>query len=199
MALIPTVIERAPQGGERAYDIYSRLLMERIIFVSGQITAELANTTIAQLLFLQKEDNKKDIIMYINSNGGSIDAGMAIIDTMYHVAPPITTVAVGLAASMGALILTCGEKGRRYSLPSASILIHQPLGGAEGQATDIEIAMKHIQKFKIDINNLLHRQTGQPMDKIKQDVERDYWMSAKEAKEYGLIDDVLTTSVEMGL
>lgn len=188
--LIPTVIEKDPRG-ERAYDIYSRLLKERIIFVSGEINSESANLIIAQLLFLQKEDSKKEIVMYINSPGGSVDAGRAIIDTMYHVAPPITTVAVGLAASMGALILTCGEKGKRFSLPSASILIHQPLGSAEGQATDIEISAKQILRAKEEIIDLLVRQTGQERKKIEIDVERDYWMNGAEAKEYGLIDDVL--------
>ncbi len=194
--LIPTVIERDPKG-ERAYDIYSRLLKERIIFVTGEINTDSANSIIAQLLFLQKEDESKDITMYINSQGGVIDSGMAIIDTMYHIKPEVSTVAVGLAASMGALLLTCGKKGKRFSLPSASILIHQPLGGVEGQATDIEITANWILKRKNNIIDLIVRQSGQSREKVAQDVERDFWMTGEDAKQYGLIDDVLTSEKEV--
>jgi ATP-dependent Clp protease protease subunit len=194
--LIPTVIERDPKG-ERAYDIYSRLLIERIIFVTGAINSEVANAIIAQLLFLQKVDENKPITMYVNSPGGEIDAGRAIIDTMMHVKAPISTISIGLSASMAALILTCGDKGKRFALPSASILIHQPLGGVEGQATDIEISAKRILREKDEINELLAKRTGQKISKIKIDVERDYWMSAQEAKKYGLIDEVLTPSKKM--
>jgi|SRR5579872_1840880 len=189
-ALIPTVIEKDPKG-ERAYDIFSRLLKDRIIMITGEITIESANLIIAQLLFLQKEDAHKDITMYINSPGGVIDAGRAVIDTMYYIQPEVSTIAIGMAASMGATILTCGEKGKRFALPSASILIHQPLGAAEGQATDIEISAKRIIRMKEEMAQLMARQTGQALEKIQQDMERDFWMSADEAQEYGLIDTVL--------
>lgn len=196
MPLIPTVIEKEPKG-ERAYDIFSRLLKDRIIFMSGEVTMQSADLVIAQLLFLEKEDEKKDIIMYINSPGGQVDAGFAIVDTMYHIKPDVVTIASGLAASMGSIILACGKKGKRYSLPSASILIHQPLGSAEGQATDIEISAKRILKHKEDSINLLVRQTGQPKEKVARDVERDFWLSAEEAKDYGLVDEVLKTTKEL--
>lgn len=189
MNLIPTVIEKS-RNGERAYDIYSRLLKDRIIFISGEIRMEMANTIIAQLLFLDSENNK-DIKLYINSPGGSIYAGMAIIDTMRHLKSNVSTVAVGLAASMGATILAAGEKGKRYSLPNARILIHQPLGGAEGSAKDVEISVQELLKAKQDLFKYLAQWTGQKKSKIEKDADRDFWMSAKEAKEYGLIDKVI--------
>ncbi len=188
--LIPTVIERSSQG-ERAYDIYSRLLKERIVFLGGVIDDETANLVIAQLLFLQKEDTNKDISMYINSPGGSIDAGMAIYDTMNHIHPDVSTIAIGIAASMGAFLLSSGKKGKRFSLPNSSILIHQPLGGAEGQASDIEISARRILTAKDTINTILAKNTGVKKSKIEKDADRDFWMSPKEALEYGLIDKII--------
>lgn len=188
--LIPTVIEKS-QFGERAYDIYSRLLRERIIFLGGPIDDGVANTVIAQLLFLQSEDPKKDITLYINSPGGVITSGLAIIDTMNNVKPDISTVCVGIAASMGAVILSAGKKGKRFALPNAEILIHQPLGGAEGQAADIEIAAKRILKAREITNKILSKNTGQPLSRIEKDVDRDYSMDAEEAKKYGIIDKIL--------
>lgn len=188
--LIPTVIEKS-QFGERAYDIYSRLLRENIIFLDGVIDSHVASIVIAQLLFLQAEDSKKDIVLYINSPGGLITAGLAIVDTMNYIKNNVSTVCVGLAASMGAVILSAGVKGKRLALPNAEIMIHQPLGGAEGQATDIEISAKHILKNREDLNKMMAKNTGQPLSRIEKDVERDYFMSADEAKKYGIIDKIL--------
>lgn len=189
--LIPTVIEKS-QFGERAYDIYSRLLRERIIFLGGVIDDAVANTVIAQLLFLQSEDPKKDISLYVNSPGGSITAGLAIVDAMNHIKPDVSTVAVGMAASMGAVILSAGKKGKRYALPNSEIMIHQPHGGAEGQATDIEIAAKRILKSREMTNKILAENTGQPLSRIELDVERDFFMGSQDAKKYGIIDKVLS-------
>lgn len=188
--LIPTVIEKS-SFGERAYDIYSRLLKENIIFLGGSIDDHMANLVIAQLLFLQSEDPKKEIQLYINSNGGSVTSGMAIIDTMSHIKNPISTVCVGMAASMAAVILSCGDKGKRVSLPNSEIMIHQPHGGVEGQATDIEISAKRILKTRATLNKILAKNTGQPLSKIEKDVDRDFFMDAEEAKKYGIIDSVV--------
>lgn len=188
--LIPTVIEKS-QFGERAYDIYSRLLRERIIFLGGGIDDHVANIVIAQLLFLQSEDSKKDITLYVNSPGGSVTAGLAIIDTMNHIKPDVATICVGMAASMGAGILSAGTKGKRYALANSEVMIHQPSGGAEGQATDIEIAAKRILKNRDVLNKMLAKNTGQPLSKIEKDVDRDFFLNADEAKKYGIIDKVL--------
>jgi ATP-dependent Clp protease protease subunit len=188
--LIPTVIEKS-SFGERAYDIFSRLLKENIIFLGGTVDDHVANLVIAQLLFLQSEDPKKEIQLYINSPGGSVSAGLAIVDTMQHIKNPISTVCVGLAASMGAVILSCGDKGRRVALSNAEIMIHQPLGGAEGQATDIEISAKRIIKARETLNKMLAKNTGQTLAKIEKDVDRDFFMDADEAKKYGIIDHVV--------
>jgi len=188
--LIPTVIEKS-QFGERAYDIYSRLLKDRIIFLTGPIDDDVANIVIAQLLFLQSEDPKKDISLYINSPGGHVSAGFAIIDTMNHLKPSISTVCVGMAASMGAVILSAGEKGKRFALPNAEIMIHQPLGGAEGQASDIEINARQILKIRENLNKMLSKNTGQTLSKIEKDVDRNFYMSAEEGKKYGIIDKIL--------
>jgi ATP-dependent Clp protease protease subunit len=188
--MIPTVIEQSGRG-ERAYDIYSRLLRERIIFLGDQVTAELANAIVAQLLYLEADDPEKDIFLYINSPGGSVTAGMAIYDTMQHIRPDVVTICVGLAASMGAFLLAAGAKGKRMSLPHSRIMIHQPLGGAQGQATDIEIQAKEILYHKQRLNELLAYHTGQPFDRIAADTERDFFMSAEEAKNYGLVDQVV--------
>ena len=188
--LVPMVVEKS-QGGERAYDIFSRLLKERIIFVSGVIEPEMANLIVAQLLFLESEDPKKDIQFYINSPGGVITAGLAIIDTMNHIKPDISTVCIGSAASMGAVILSAGKKGKRFILPNAEVMIHQPSGGVEGQATDIEISARRILKMREQTNKMLSKNTGQPISVIEKDVERDYFMSAEEAKKYGVVDEVL--------
>jgi ATP-dependent Clp protease, protease subunit len=190
MHLIPTVIEKS-QMGERAFDIYSRLLKERIIFLGGVVTSELANTIIAQLLFLDSQDDKKDIFLYINSPGGSVSAGMAIYDTMNYIKPDVSTIAVGIAASMGAFLLSSGAKGKRLALPNSEIMIHQVMGGAEGQATDIEIHAKNILKTKDKLNKLLAKNTGQPVSKVEKDSDRDFFMSADEAKKYGLIDKII--------
>ncbi len=187
--LIPTVLEKS-QFGERAYDIYSRLLKDRIIFLTGPIDDHTANLVIAQLLFLESEDPKKEIFLYINSPGGSVTAGLAIVDTMNHIKPDVATVAVGIAASAGAVILACGKKGKRFALPNTEVMIHQPMGGVEGQASDIAITAKHILKTRENLNKLLARQSGQSLAQIEKDVERDYFMSADEAKKYGLIDKV---------
>jgi ATP-dependent Clp protease protease subunit len=189
--LVPMVIEKS-QFGERAYDIYSRLLKERIVFLGGPIDDDVANLVIAQLLFLEAEDPKKDISLYINSPGGSVTAGLAIIDTMNHVKPAVSTVCVGMAASAAAVILSTGAKGKRYSLPNAEVMIHQPHGGAEGQATDIEITAKQIIKLRAVINRILAKNTGQPLQKVEKDVERDFFMTADEAKKYGLVDKVFS-------
>lgn len=191
--LIPTVIEKS-QFGERAYDIYSRLLRERIIFLGGPINDDVANIVIAQLLFLESEDQKKEISLYINSGGGSVTSGLAIIDTMNHIRPPVSTVCVGIAASMAAHILACGEKGKRYALPNAEVMIHQPLGGAEGQATDIAISAKRILKLKDNLAKMFAKNTGRPLTQIEKDMERDFFMSAEEAKKYGIVDEIVTKS-----
>ena len=188
--LIPTVIEKT-HNGERAYDIYSRLLKDRIIFLGGAIDDDVANIIIAQLLFLQSEDAKKDISLYINSPGGSVTAGLAIIDTMKFIKPEIATYCVGIAASMAAHILSAGAKGKRFVLKNSEIMIHQPSGGIEGQASDIAITAKHILKTRENLNKMLAQHTGQSLQKIEQDVERDFFMSAEEAKKYGIIDKVL--------
>lgn len=188
--LVPTVIEKVP-GGERAFDIYSRLLKDRIIFLGGVIEDTMANLIIAQLLFLQSEDSKKEISLYINSPGGSVTSTLAIIDTMKFIKPDIAVYCVGIAASGAAMILSAGTKGKRYILKNAEVMIHQPLGGAEGQATDIAITAKHILKTKDNLNKMLAENTGQPLSKIEQDVERDFFMSAEEAKKYGIVDKIL--------
>ena len=188
--LIPTVIEKS-QFGERAYDIFSRLLRDNIIFLDGPIDDHVANLIIAQMLFLQSEDSKKDISFYVNSPGGSITAGLAIVDTMNHLKNDISTVGVGLAASMGAVILSAGAKGKRFALPNAEVMIHQPHGGTEGQASDIEISAKRILKNRETLNKMLAKNTGQPLSKVEKDADRDFFMSAEEAKKYGIIDKVL--------
>ena len=190
MNLIPTVIEKS-QFGERAYDIYSRLLRENIVFLGGVIDDDMANIVIAQLLFLQSEDPKKDIKLYINSHGGSVSAAMAILDTMNHVKNDVSTVCVGMAASAAAVILSAGVKGKRYILPNAEVMIHQPLGGVEGQATDIAITAKHILKTRENMNKILSKNTGQTMAQMEKDVERDFFMSAEEAKKYGIVDKII--------
>ena len=187
--MVPMVIEKS-QCGERAYDIYSRLLKERIIFLGGPIDDDVANLVIAQLLFLESEDSKKDISLYINSPGGVVTAGLAIVDTMNHVKPHVSTVCVGMAASAAAVILSSGEKGKRFSLPNSEVMIHQPHGGAEGQATDIEITAKQILKLRAVLNKILAKNTGQTLAKIEKDVERDFFMTADEAKKYGIVDKV---------
>jgi len=184
--LIPTVVEKVP-GGERAYDIYSRLLKERIIFLGGPITDGLANVVIAQLLFLEHEDAKKDITLYINSPGGSVTAGMAVYDAMQYVKPDVATVCVGIAASMGAVLLASGKKGKRFALPNSEIMLHQVMGGAEGQA----VAAKHIVEIKNKLNQILAKHTGQPFAKIEKDTDRDYFMAADEAKSYGVVDEII--------
>ncbi len=189
--LIPTVIEKS-QFGERAYDIYSRLLRDRIIFLGGPIDDHVANIVIAQILFLANEDAKKDIYLYINSPGGSVSAGLAIYDTMQFVKPDISTICVGMAASMGAFLLAGGTKGKRFTLPNSEVMIHQPHGGADGQATDIEISAKHILKLRAQLNDILAKNTGQKLATIEKDVERDNWMDASEAKKYGIVDDIVT-------
>jgi ATP-dependent Clp protease protease subunit len=188
--MIPTVIEQSGRG-ERAFDIYSRLLRERIIFLGQPIDSDLANLIVAQMLFLEAEDPEKDIYLYINSPGGSVMAGLGIFDTMNHIRPDICTICVGLAASMGAFLLSAGTKGKRMSLPHSRIMIHQPLGGAQGQATDIEIQAKEILYLKRQLNTALSSHTGQPLERIEQDTERDFFMSAQEAVDYGLIDQVI--------
>jgi ATP-dependent Clp protease protease subunit len=192
MNLIPIVVEQTNRG-ERSYDIYSRLLKDRIIFLGSPINDAVANLVVAQLLFLDAEDPDKDIHLYINSPGGSITAGMAIYDTMQYVKADIQTICIGMAASMGAFLLAAGTKGKRYALPNSEVMIHQPLGGAEGQATDIEIRAKRILRMRDRLNRILAERTGQPLEKIEQDTDRDYFMTAEEAKEYGLIDHVITS------
>ena len=191
MALVPTVVEQTGRG-ERAYDIYSRLLKDRIIFLGDEVNDATAGLVVAQLLFLEAEDPDKDIHLYINSPGGSVTAGMAIYDTMQYIKPDVSTICIGLAASMGAFLLNAGAEGKRFALPNSEIMIHQPLGGAKGQATDIEIHAKWILKIKDKLNKILAERTGQPLEKIQMDTERDNFMSADEAKEYGLIDEVIT-------
>lgn len=189
--IVPTVLEQSGRG-ERAFDIYSRLLRERIIFLGTQVDDNVADSIVAQLLFLEAEDPEKDIQLYINSPGGSVTAGMALYDTMQQVAPDVVTICFGLAASMGAFLLAGGAKGKRLSLPNSRIMIHQPLGGAQGQAVDIEIQAREILYHKRTLNGLLAHHTGQPLERIEEDTERDFFMSAEEAKEYGLIDSVLS-------
>lgn len=188
--LIPTVVEKSHMG-ERAYDIYSRLLKERIIFLGGPINDAVANVVIAQLLFLEHEDPKKDIQLYVNSPGGSVTAGLAIYDTMQYVKPDVSTICIGVAASMGAVLLAAGEKGKRFSLPNSEVLLHQVMGGAEGQAVEIEITARHIIKIKDKLNQILAKHTGQPLAKIEKDTDRDFYMTAEEAKEYGVIDKII--------
>jgi ATP-dependent Clp protease protease subunit len=187
--LVPMVIEKT-QGGERAFDIYSRLLKERIVFVTGPIEDYMANLIVAQLLFLEAEDPKKDIFLYINSPGGSVTAGLSIIDTMHHIKPDIVTVCVGMAASMGSLILSQGAKGKRAILPNAEVMIHQPSGGAYGQASDIDITARHILKTREKLNKMLASATGQKFSQIEKDVDRDFFMDADEAKKYGIVDKI---------
>ena len=189
--LIPIVIEQSSRG-ERAYDIYSRLLKDRIIFIGEQVHDSMANTIIAQMLFLESEDPDKDINVYINSPGGSVTAGLAIYDTMQYIRPDISTICMGQATSMGALLLAAGTKGKRYTLPHARVMIHQPLGGVQGQATDIDIQAKEIMKIKELIHEILVKHTGQSFEKIRQDTERDYFMDAEEALRYGIVDRIIT-------
>ena len=192
MSLVPMVVEQTSRG-ERSYDIFSRLLKDRIIMLSGEINDDTANLIVAQLIFLESEDPDKDIYLYINSPGGSITSGMAIYDTMQYIKCDVSTICIGMAASMGAFLLTCGAKGKRYALPNSEIMIHQPLGGFQGQATDFEIHAKRILKIKESLNKILSENSGKPLETIKADVERDNFMSADEAKAYGLVDDVITT------
>jgi ATP-dependent Clp protease protease subunit len=187
--LVPMVIEKTI-GGERAYDIYSRLLKERIIFVTGGIEDYMASLITAQLLFLEAEDQKKDIYIYVNSPGGSVTAGLSIVDTMNHIKPDVATVCVGMAASMGSIILSQGQKGKRFILPNAEVMIHQPWGGAQGQASDIEITAKHIVKTKNRLNNMLAKATKQPLKQIEKDTDRDFFMDAEEAVKYGIVDKI---------
>lgn len=190
MNLIPTVIETTNRG-ERAYDIYSRLLKDRIIMLGSQIDDNVANSIVSQLLFLQAQDSEKDIYLYINSPGGSVTAGFAIYDTIQHIKPDVQTICIGIAASMGSFLLAAGAKGKRFALPNAEVMIHQPLGGAQGQATEIEIAANHILKTREKLNRILSERTGQSIEKIQQDTDRDNFLTAAEAKEYGLIDEVM--------
>ncbi|AEB08305.1 ATP-dependent Clp endopeptidase proteolytic subunit ClpP [Desulfobacca acetoxidans] len=192
MPLIPIVVEQSSRG-ERAYDIYSRLLRDRIIFLGSAINDEVSNLIVAQLLFLESEDPDKDIHFYINSPGGLVTAGLAIYDTMQYIKPPVSTLCMGLGASMAALLLAAGAKGKRFALPHARILIHQPLGGFQGQATDVEIQAREILRLREELNEVLARHTGQPRERINTDTERDFYMSGDQAKEYGLVDEVITT------
>lgn len=196
MNLVPMVVEQSPRG-ERAYDIYSRLLKERIIFLGSGVNDDVANVIVAQLLFLEAEDPEKDITFYINSPGGSVTAGMSIYDTMQYVKCDIATLCMGQAASMGSFLLAAGTDGKRYSLPNARIMIHQPMGGFQGQATDIDIQAREILRMKYELNRLLAHHTKRPLEKITADTERDYFMSASEAQEYGIIDKVLTNREEL--
>lgn len=188
--LVPMVVEKSPLG-ERAYDIFSRLLKERIIFVTGPIEDHMANLIVAQLLFLEAEDPKKDIFLYINSPGGSVTSGLGIVDTMNHIKPDVATVCVGLAASMGSIILSQGAKGKRSVLPNAEVMIHQPWGGAQGQASDIEITARHILKTRETLNKMLAKATGKPLSQIEKDTDRDFFMDAEESKKYGIVDTIL--------
>ncbi|MGI6736488.1 MAG: ATP-dependent Clp endopeptidase proteolytic subunit ClpP [Anaerovoracaceae bacterium] len=190
MALVPMVLEQTSRG-ERSYDLYSRLLKDRIIFIGEEITDALASLVVGELLFLEAEDAEKDINVYINSPGGSVTAGMAIFDTMNYIKPDVSTICVGMAASMGAFLLTAGEKGKRYALPNATVMIHQPLGGAQGQATDIMIHAEEIVRIRKNLNRILSERTGQPLEVIERDTERDNFMTAQAAAEYGLIDKVM--------
>lgn len=190
MSVVPMVVEQTNRG-ERAYDIYSRLLKDRIVFLGSQVNDVVANSIIAQLLFLAADDPEKDIHLYINSPGGSITAGMAIFDTMQHIKPDVSTICVGMAASMGAFLLNAGAKGKRFALPNSEVMIHQPLGGAEGQASDIEIRARRILKMRDKLNHILAERTGQPLERIEKDTDRDNFMTAYEAQAYGLVDKVL--------
>ena len=192
--LIPYVVDQT-SGGERSYDIFSRLLEDRIIFLTGEITTELANTIISQLLFLEGKDSEKDIMLYINSPGGIVDAGLAILDTINYIKCNVSTICVGMSASMSAVLLACGTKGKRYALPNSRIMIHQPLGGAQGQASDIKIQAEEILKMRDKLNKILAEKTGKTLAQIEKDTNRDYYMSADEALSYGLIDKVLTKRV----
>lgn len=194
MSLVPMVVEQTNRG-ERSYDIYSRLLKERIIFLADEVNDVTATLVVAQLLFLEAEDPDKDISLYINSPGGSITSGMAIYDTMQFIKPDVSTICIGMAASMGSFLLAAGAKGKRFALPNSEIMIHQPLGGARGQATDVIIHAERLVKTKKQLNIILSERTGQPLEKIEKDVERDYFMSSEEAKAYGLIDDIFTKRV----
>lgn len=191
MNFVPIVVEQSSRG-ERSYDIYSRLLKDRIIFVTGTIDDNMANLIIAQLLFLEAEDPNKDIHLYINSPGGSVSAGLAIYDTMQYIKPDVSTICMGMAASMASVILAAGTKGKRFTLPYARVMIHQPLGGAQGQATEIEIHAREILRIRDEMNNIMSKHTGQPKEKIQIDTERDYYLTAEEAKTYGLVDEILT-------
>ena len=188
--LIPYVVEQTTRG-ERSYDIYSRLLQDRIVFLGGEIDSNMANLIVAQLLFLEADDPDKDISLYINSPGGSVTAGMAIFYTMRYIKAPVSTICIGMAASMGSLLLTAGTKGKRIALPNSEIMIHQPLGGAQGQASDVAIHAEHLLKTRTKLNRILSECTGQPIERIEQDVERDHFLSAQEALEYGLIDNII--------
>ena len=190
LGMVPMVIETSGRG-ERAYDIYSRLLKERVIFLVGEVNDHAANLVVAQMLFLESENPEKDISFYINSPGGSVSAGMAIFDTMNFIKPAVSTLCMGMAASMGAFLLTSGAKGKRFCLPNSKVMIHQPLGGTRGQATEIEIHAREILKTRAQLNRILAEKTGQPIEKIERDTERDYYLSADEAKEYGLVDEVI--------
>lgn len=190
LGMVPMVIETSGRG-ERAYDIYSRLLKERVIFLVGEVNDHAANLVVAQMLFLESENPEKDISFYINSPGGSVSAGMAIFDTMNFIKPAVSTLCMGMAASMGAFLLTSGAKGKRFCLPNSKVMIHQPLGGTRGQATEIEIHAREILKTREQLNRILAEKTGQPIEKIERDTERDYYLSADEAKEYGLVDEVI--------
>jgi ATP-dependent Clp protease protease subunit len=190
LGLIPMVVEQSGRG-ERSYDIYSRLLKERVVFLVGPVNDQTANLVVAQLLFLESENPDKDISLYINSPGGSVSAGMSIYDTMQFIKPDVSTLCMGMAASMGAFLLSSGAKGKRFSLPNSRVMIHQPLGGAQGQATDIEIHAREILRLRKDLNQILSENTGQPLEKIERDTERDYFMAAHEAREYGLVDRVI--------
>jgi ATP-dependent Clp protease protease subunit len=191
LGMVPMVIEQSGRG-ERAYDIYSRLLRERVIFLVGPVNDQTANVVVAQLLFLESENPDKDISFYINSPGGSVSAGMSIFDTMQFIKPDVSTLCMGIAASMGAFLLAAGAKGKRFALPNSRVMIHQPSGGAQGQATDIEIQAREILKLRESLNNILAERTGQPLEKIRADSERDYFMSADESRDYGLIDQVIS-------
>lgn len=190
MPIVPTIVEKS-QRGERAYDIFSRLLEERIVFLAGPVTDLNANLVIAQMLYLVSKDPKKDIKLYINSPGGSVTAGLAIYDTMQYIKCPVSTICIGLTASMAAIILAAGTKGKRFALPNAEILLHQVAGGAQGQATEIEITAKQIIKIKASINQILSKHTGQPIERVEKDTDRDFYLTAQEAKDYGLIDEVI--------
>lgn len=192
MTLVPMVVEQTNRG-ERSYDIYSRLLKERIIFLGSEVNDVTANLVVAQLLFLEAEDPDKDIQLYINSPGGSISSGFAIYDTMQYIKPDVSTICIGMAASMGAFLLAAGAKGKRFALPTSDIMIHQPLGGAQGQAEDIRIQAERIIEIRERLNNILSERTGQPLEKIRKDTDRDFYMSAQQAKEYGIIDEVVTS------